>query len=199
MGRLLFCLLACLSFPGWAGKSFCCADDNGRQVCGDILPQECYGHAYREISERGNILRHVEAPLTNAQIAQRDLEARRKKAEEKIAIEEKRKSQALLNSYSSEQDIEFIRDRALAEIDSALKHAQERHKEALIYKQQLDNEAEFYKKKALPGELKAKIKNNDIELQTQQAAIATKQKEMAAARARFAEDKKRYGELKRGK
>ena len=26
-----------------AGNLFCCIDTNGKQVCGDLLPQACYG------------------------------------------------------------------------------------------------------------------------------------------------------------
>ena len=199
MGRLLFFLLAGLSFPGWAAKSFCCADENGHQVCGDILPQECYGRAYREMSERGTVLHRVEAPLTAAQRELRDAEEKRKREEERAAIEERRKNQALLNIYSSEKDIDFMRDRALADIDIARRQAQDRYKEALLQKQKLDNEAEFYKKKTLPYELKTQMKGNDIELQANQAAMETKQKEMEAVRARFAEDKKRYIDLITGK
>ena len=199
MARLLFILLAALSMPGWAAKSFCCSDEKGRQVCGDILPQECYGRAYREMSESGTLLHRVEAPLTAAQRAQRDAEARRKLEEERTASEEKRRNQALLNVYSSEKDIDFMRDRALADLDTALKQAQERHREALQRKQQLDNEAEFYKKKPLPYELKTQMKSNDIELQAQLAAIEAKQKEMDTVRARFADDKKRFVELMRSK
>lgn len=201
MSRLLVLLFlfAGLPFPGWAAKSFCCADENGRQVCGDILPQECYGRAYREMSERGTILHRVEAPLTAAQRELREAEAKRKKEEEHTAIEEKRKNQALLNIYASEKDIDFMRERALTDLDNARKLALERHKEALQRKQQFDNEAEFYKKKPLPYELKTQMKSNDIELQAQQAAMEAKQKEMEAVRARFDEEKKRYIELMRGK
>jgi len=196
---LLFILLAGLSSPGWAAKSFCCNDEKGSQTCGDILPQECYGRAYREISERGTVLHRIEAPLTAAQKELRDAEAKRKKEEERTAIEERRKNLALLNIYSSEKDLDFMRERALADIDSARRQAQGRHKEALLEKRKLDNEAEFYKKKTLPHELQAQMRSNDIEIQAQQAAMAAKEKELEAVRARFAEDKKRYIELLRKK
>ncbi len=196
---LLFLLLAGLPFTGWAAKSFCCNDDKGSQICGDPLPQECYGRAYREMSERGTILRRVEAPLTAAQREQREAEEKRKKEDEKNAIEEKRKNQALQNTYSSERDIDFMRSRALTDLENARKLAMERHKEALSRKKQLDDEAEFYKKKPLPNELKTQMKGNEIELQAQQAAMEAKLKEMEAVRTKFAEDKKRYIELMRRK
>ena len=48
----------------------------------------------------------------------------------------------------------------------------------------------------MPPELSSDIKNNDLELISQQAVAAAKLKEMEAVRARFAEDKKRYLELR---
>ena len=36
---------------GGSGLLYCCNDSNGKQVCGDILPQACYGRAYREIGD----------------------------------------------------------------------------------------------------------------------------------------------------
>ena len=68
---------ALLSLPGLSGSAFaagslfCCNDPNGKQVCSDILPQECLGRAYREIGESGRTLRTVEAPLSAEQRAQR--------------------------------------------------------------------------------------------------------------------------------
>lgn len=196
---LLLLLLAGLPLSGRAAKSFCCDDANGHQACSDILPPECYGRAYREISENGIVLQRVEAPLSAQQKAVRQTEAKKKKEEERAATDERRRNQALLNTYSSVQDIDFVRERALTDLDRARKRALDRLNEALQRKRQLDNEAEFYKKKPMPYELQTQIKSNDIELQAQQAAIDAKQQEMTAVRARFDEEKQRYSELTRGR
>ena len=50
-------LSVALGFSGIAGaapatsgnKFYCCTDTTGKQVCGDILPQACFGRAYREL------------------------------------------------------------------------------------------------------------------------------------------------------
>ena len=74
-----------------AGNLFCCIDTNGKQVCGDLLPQACYGKAYREIGESGRTLRFVEAPLTAEQRAQRAIEEEKRKVEEEKRKEQRRK------------------------------------------------------------------------------------------------------------
>ena len=50
---------------GSSGTLYCCQDANGKQVCGDILPQACYGRGYREIGDGARTVRQVEAPLRN--------------------------------------------------------------------------------------------------------------------------------------
>ena len=54
-----------------APSIFCCNNEAGRQVCGDVLPSACYGRAYRELGYTGRTARTVEAPLTGEQRVQR--------------------------------------------------------------------------------------------------------------------------------
>lgn len=181
-----------------AGGTYCCVGANGRRVCGDMLPQECYGRPYREVDSGGNLLRQVDAPLTAEQIAQRRAEAARKKEEERAAMEQKRKDQALLNAYTSEQDIEFMRNRALADADAGSAEVQQKLKDALKRKQTFADELEFYKKKSAPLALTEQIKANESEIKAQQAAVDAKAKEREKVNQRFDEEKKRYLELSHG-
>jgi len=192
------CLLV-LQIPSvYAGKTYCCTDERGHQVCGDSLPRECFGHAYRELSERGTLLRQVDAPLTPEQQAQREAAAANKKKEERAAMEERRKNQALINTYTSEKDVDIARDRTLADIENRAKEAQAKYNEAVKRKQKLEAEMEFYKKKPVPTELKEQIKAAETEIKAQQTAVDAKKQEMDQVRNRFEEEKKRYRELVRG-
>lgn len=192
IGATLFTPLA------YSGKSLCCTDQSGRRACGDMLPQECYGRAYREVDAHGNILRQVEAPMTAEQIAQRDAKLQRQKEEEHAAMEQKRKDQALLNTYAGESDIEFMRSRALAEVEVVAKDARNKLNEALKRKKTLDGELEFYKKNPVPTSLKEQIKSTDVEIKAQQSAIDAKTKDKEKVNNRFDEEKKRYFELTHG-
>jgi len=181
-----------------AAKSYCCSDERGRQVCGDSLPKECYGRAYREVSERGTTLRQVEAPMTAEQQAKRDAELAIKKKQEQAALEEKRKNQALLNTYASEKDVDLARARALADVENRTKEVQAKYNEAVKRKQKLEGEREFYQKKPMPPELTEQIKASEAEIKAQQNAIDAKKQEMEQVRVRFDAEKKRYLELIRG-
>jgi hypothetical protein len=195
---LALLLMTALVPPADAAKSYCCSDERGRQVCGDSLPRECYGRAYREVSESGTTLRQVEAPMTAEQQAKRDAELAAKKKEERAAIEEKRKNQALLNTYSSEKDVDLARARALADVENRGKEVQSKYNEAVKRKQKLEGEREFYQKKPMPPELTEQIRASEAEIKAQQKAIEAKKQEMEQVRIRFDEERKRYLDLIRG-
>ena len=195
--RLCAALLAgvALSLPA-AARTYCCTDKSGHKVCGDTLPEQCEDRAYKEFGEKG--VRTVEAPLTAEQRTQRDAEAARKKEAERAASDQKRKDQALLNTYGNEKDIDLFRDRAIADIESSGKQAQEKYDAAIKRKRQLEKELEFYAKKPVPGSLQSQIKENEIEIQAQTKAIDGKNKAIENTRARFEDDRKRYRALMDG-
>lgn len=192
--RLVAALLigAGLSLP-LAAKTYCCTDKDGHRVCGDIMPEQCADRAYKEFGDKG--VRSYEAPLTAEQRAQREAAAAKKKEEDRIAGEQRRRDQALLNTYGSEKDIDILRDRAVADVEAIGQQAQEKYDVAQKRKVQLEKELEFYAKKPVPGALKSQIKENELEIEAQKKAIEDKDKAVQATRARFEEDRKRYRAL----
>jgi hypothetical protein len=196
-------LLAAVLLPSQsaaqARTTYCCTGDNGRQICSDVLPEQCYGKAYREVNSRGMTVKKVEAPLTPEQRAVREAEAKQAREEELRRKEEDRRNRALLTTYSSEQDIDYARDRAVADIEKNIKAAQEKLAELNKRKQHLEEEAEFYKKKGPPPQLQAQMRDNDAEIKGQQAAIDARNKEIEAVRKRYEDEKLRYRELTRAR
>lgn len=176
-----------------AARTFCCTDAKGRKICGDSLPEQCEDRAYKEFG--GGKVRNVEAPLTPEQKAAREVAEARKKEEERVVAEAKRRDQALLNTYGNEKDIDLMRDRAIAEKEVAGKQAREKYEAALKRKKALERELEFYAKKPVPANLKAQIQANETEIAAQTQAVEDKNKEIEAVRAKFEDDRKRYREL----
>jgi hypothetical protein len=187
--------LSC-AIPASAATMYCCTDANGRKACGDILPPACYGRAYREINEKGT--HEVEAPLTPEQRTAREAELKKKKQDEQQATAERLRNRALLDTYGSVDDIDFVRDRTLADLQKGVNQAQEKVNEALKTKQSLDREAEFYKKKSMPDQLSTQILGNTKELQATQESLKLHQKEVDEVRARFEAERKHYIELTGG-
>jgi hypothetical protein len=182
-----------LAVPAFA-KITCC-EVNGQRVCGDPVPPQCYDKARKEFG-KGGATKEIEAPLTAEQAAAREEEKARKKEEEKKIAEQKRRDRALLDSYTTEKDIDKARERAIAEIEKNAEQANNRLDAALKRQKKLEQEKEFYAKKPLPAQLAAQVKDNEAEIAAQQKALAQKDADIAAVRERYEADKQRYLQLK---
>jgi hypothetical protein len=176
-------------------RMYKCKDDKGKTYYTQTPPAECQGKEMDEMSKQGTIVKKREAALTPEQIAAREAEDKRKKEEDLAAKEEKRKNQALLNTYASEKDIEDGRERALKQAEDATKETEKHVAEAQKRAQTLATEKEFYLKKPMPKKLQDDIKNNEIDLKGYQEALAAKKKELGEINAKYDADKRRYLEL----
>ena len=83
--------------PAQAGNFYCCQDPtSGRRVCGDVLPDQCKGRAFKIIDGAGNIIREEGPPLTAEQKTQIEVDSKRKKELEEFQRTHRRKDAALL-------------------------------------------------------------------------------------------------------
>ncbi len=192
---LLLLLAGSASTGQTAARILCCHDDAGKQHCGDTLPSICYGRGYREIGDSGRPARVIAAPLTAEQRAQRAAEEQRKREEERLFNEQRRKDQALLNTYSSEKDIEILRNRADRELASAIRAANERIAEIRARRKKFEDEAEFYQHRKLPADVAKGLRDADFEILAQESVIEAKKKDQETTRQKYDEDLRRFIEL----
>jgi len=178
-----------------AARIFCCHDETGKQVCGDILPSACYGRAYRELGQSGRTSRLVDAPLTAEERAAKAAEERQQQERERLENEQRRKDQALLNTYGSEKDIEVMRSRTLGDLDTAIKAAEERIVEIRKRRKTFENEAEFYRNRRLPAEVAKGLRDADYEIRAQESVIDSKRKDQDAVRLKYDEDLRRFRDI----
>ena len=182
-------------------RMYKCVDAKGKVYYTQVPPPECLGRDTQELNKSGTLIRKkpVATPLSPAQEQAREAERRKKIEDEERSREERRKNLALLNTYSSEKDIEEARARALAEAQTAITDTQRAIEGAQKRHQELEAEKEFYVKKPMPFKLKQEIANNDIEIQNQIVLLDAKKKEISTINAKYDEDKRRYVELTSGK
>ena len=192
----LIVLLASLSTqaaaPAGPSRIYCC---EGGRVCADSLPEQCRGKAYRILDSGGNVLKEVGPPLTPEQKAQAAAEVQRKKELEEQAKEQRRKDQALLDTYATPQDIDMAQQKAEADVNLAMKGAEERIAAARKQRKKFEDEAEFYKKKTVPPEVAKGLRDADHEIKTQQELLDVKKGDAATIKAKYDADRKRYSEL----
>lgn len=179
-----------------AGEFYCCANPaNGRRICADTLPEQCRGRAYRILDSRGNLLKEVGPPLTPEEKAELAAESRRAKQRADIAQEQRRKDQALLDTYASPQDIDLAQNKAEADVKLALQDTQSRIDEARKRLEKAKAEAEFYRKKAMPAELAKDLRTLEHEIRIQQELLEVKKREFDLVKAKYDADRKRYYEI----
>ena len=194
LGVLVATLGFCASAAA-AGNLYCCHDAAGKQVCGDLLPHACYGRAYREIGSTGHTVRTVEAPLTAEQRVEREEEEAQLKIEEAAKREQRRKDQALLNTYSSEKEIELLRSRAKGDVQKAIAVAEAKIGEIRVRRKKYEDEAEFYKKTEMPAEVRKGLLDTDFEIKAQELVIESKTKELEIIREKYDEDLNRFRDI----
>jgi len=176
-------------------RMYKCVDARGKVYYTQVPPRECLGRDTQELNQSGTVMRKTERPPTPAEIQAREAERTKKAEADERAKEERRKNTALLNTYSSEKDIEDQRGRALKEAQEAIEATEKSIVGAQKRQMELEAEKEFYVKKPMPAKLRQEIGNVDIEIKNSTALLEAKKKEISAINAKYDEDKRRYAEL----
>jgi hypothetical protein len=181
-----------------AARTFCCADGQGKRICSDVLPDVCVNKPYSEFNERGIRGPDHDAPLTDAQMAARDAEAKKKRDADKVALDQQRRDQALLSTYATEADLNAGRDRAVGEVERNIKQVQDKLDLALKDQKKLANDVSQYKAKGeeIPQDVKEQVSRNNLEVKGQQEALVNKKQEVEQIKAKFETDRGRLRELR---
>ena len=180
-------------------RMYKCVDARGKVYYTQVPPPECLGRDTQELNKSGTLIRKNPAAMSPAQEQAREAERKKKIEDEERSKEERRKNLALLNTYSSEKDIEDARTRALKEAQGAIEDTERVIAGAKKRHQELEVEKEFYVKKPMPFKLKQEITNNEIEIKNQTSLLDAKRKEINTINAKYDEDKRRYVDLTSGK
>jgi hypothetical protein len=193
-----FVLLVCaaaLAGPAAAQKLYKYTDANGKVVYTDKMPSESAGKPNEQLNRQGTVTKRNEGAPTPEQLAAKEADRKRKLDEEMAAKEEKRKNIALLNTYPSEQDISEARARALKANAEAVEEAQRKLADVRKRQQELAGEAEFFKKKPMPAQLRQDIQVNEAAIVSHTELVDKKKKESEAINAKYDEDLRRYREV----
>jgi hypothetical protein len=188
--RLALLLIAVQPLAAQA-NTYCC-EANNKTYCDDGVPAACYGKAYRELNRYGVVIKHYAAPLTPAQLAQKEAELVRQRAEEEKRAEQERQDRKLVSMYATLTDLDFGHERQLVDMRKSQQQIEQKLGEAEKKKKKLAGEAEFYKKDKQPAELKTQIEGNEKEILAHKKAIEMRGQEIGAAKVRFDEERQRY-------
>jgi hypothetical protein len=203
------CLLLALLYAPFAGAEYKCVDEKGITHVGDTPPAGCNNVPMYEM--RGSIVvRKIDATPTPEQLKVRLEEAQKLKEAERAAHEQKRKDMALVNTYSSERELDMTRDRTVEPIRARINSARERMKAVDKRERELEDEMEFYKAgksksvkkgeegktREAPPQLVAELARIKLEKTTLANGVVSHEKEIEDIKAKFDADKRRWVDLK---
>lgn len=201
MMRLWSFLLAALlvAQPAWA-KMYKWVDEQGKTHYGDTIPAQYAGQGSAELNKKGMVIKKTDAALTDEQRREKDEELARQKVEAQKTLEAERRDKALINTYTSEKEMNLARDRNLQAVDAIIKTTQVRIKsvQSKLDSQRKQAAGFVARKKPVPEDIANEQKETERELQHLQDTIKQKQQEQADITARFEADKQRFRELTQG-
>lgn len=189
-------LLLLASSAQAAGNFYCCPDPvTGRRTCSDTVPEACRGKAYKVIDGAGNVLKEVAPPLTAEQKAEAAALARKKQEQEDAAREQRRKDQALLDTYASVRDIDVAQKQAEADLQQAITAANAQIDVIRIQRKKFENEAEFYKKSTMPPDVARGLREADYGIKLLEETREVKRRDFQSVKAKYDSDRRRYLEI----
>ncbi len=192
-------LLALPALPA-AARTFKWVDEKGITHYGDSIPVQYKDQGNVELNKRGVVIRKNMPALTDAQIKQRDDDIAKQKLEEQKKVGQRRMDAALLNTYTSETEIDLKRDRDMRQAEATIQTIKLNSELAQVRLDELNKRAATVTRnnKPVPASLNEEIARAKAEKQHQENLSSLKLQEMESMRARYDEYKRRYAELRSG-
>jgi len=180
-------------------QSYRCTGKDGKKYYGSAVPPQCLGMPVEQLSAQGLVVKRFDAAASAAEREKKIADEEQRKKRELVAKEESRRNRALLATYTSDEDIEQGRARALKENEIALKEIERRIEGLKNRQQDLKKELDFFQgKNKPPAKLEQDMKSAEFDIKTQEGLLAARRKEVDLINARYNDDKKRYNELTKG-
>jgi DNA repair exonuclease SbcCD ATPase subunit len=182
-------LFAAISLNAEA-KLYKWVDENGTTHYGETIPPK---YANRDVKsfDKGRVQERETLKDKNANTdTKKILSAEEEQAE--------RRDNALINTYSSEKEIDLSRDRNLQQVEARISSYSTLLKSANENLTSLQQEQERIAKqnRKTPKSLEEDLENAKLRIEQFQANLDTNKAELEAVKARYAADKARYRELK---
>jgi len=180
-----------------SGKMFKWVDEHGVTHYGQSIPPEYQDQAATEMNRRGIAVRRIDASSTPEERRALELKLERQREEQKRLAEQRRRDQALMNTYGSADEIDVARERNLAVPIQALRNLEPRLKKAQARVAGLEAKRdELTKAGKTPSEyLLEDIEGGKREVDGLRADMDRHAAQIATIRTRYEADRKRFIEL----
>lgn len=157
---------------------YTCVDGQGRRITSDRPIRECLDREQAELNRDGSTRRKLPPSLTADERAAAEDAARRKFAAESTRNDAIRRDRNLMARYKDEASHNKAREGALDVVRKSVKSSQQRLADLEQERKALQAEAEFYKGKELPRQLKVQFEANAVTTEAQRSLVATHEAEL---------------------
>jgi hypothetical protein len=176
-----------------------CKDATGQWHYGDSAAQECAKSKITVMSDEGTTKKVIAAPPTEQELKEREAHQETEAAEKQRAADQAKKDALLLSTYGGEDDIIYIRDRKIAQIESSIKASEETLKNlrAALVRMEAQATDEGKGDKAADQSTVKNIEQTKKQIARHEGVVAEKRKEQEALRKQYADEMERYREIKK--
>jgi hypothetical protein len=183
-----------------AAKIYKWTDERGVTHYGEVIPPEYKDQAAQEMSPHGITIRKWDSAsptMTPEQRKAAEDKAVREREERQRVFEQRRRDVALVNTYTSTQEIDAARERTLQLPSQAIRGLEPRLKKAQDRLTGLEQQAAGLVKagKRVPDVVESDIADQKIEVDTIRAEIERHKAQIEIIKAKYEQDKKRYLEV----
>jgi hypothetical protein len=171
-------------------------DEKGITHYGETIPPEYADRDRAELNKSGRTIKTIEVPTAAERKAQK-MADEKKRADEKAALEKKRRDLTLTSTYSSVSEIDLARNRSLQQVNARINNNTSQLKMEGDNLLGLQKESEQYTKanKQIPSALQDELKDTQVRVDRLQKNLDKSLAEKAVVEARYDADKARYQEL----
>ncbi len=188
--------LALGALPAAAAGVYKWTDDQGNVHYSDQMPADAVNKGGAVFDKQGRQIKKIDPTLTPAQAKAKEIEDERARVVAKAQEDKMRRDIALTHSYTSEEEIDFARTRALQAIESQLKSAETYVSELSKRQQELKKSKLAYGDKPVPASIENELAGLDEELLRQDKVLAQRRAEITAIIVKYEGDKLRWRELR---
>ena len=190
-----FIAAAVLAAAAWGAGTYKWTDDQGVVHYSDKAPPEMPTKGATVLDKQARAVKKIDPPLSPEETKAKADQVERERALAKTRDEQARKDRALMQSYTSENEIDLARNRALATIDTQIKSAQIYSADLARRQKDLGKRKEGYAGKPIPIELERESVSVEEELSRQTILLRQKQEELTMVAARYDTIKQRWREI----
>jgi Domain of unknown function (DUF4124) len=194
---LLAGLMLCGLFTGAASaKLFKWVDDQGVTHLGDTIPPEYAEKNNVLMNEKGRVVKKNIAATAEEKLAAKE-KAEQKRNEDQIKLDQKRRDQALLNTYSNEKEIDLARARNLQQVEARINsiHLLQASAQESLAGYRKEREGLVRANKKIPDSLQSDVSLAERKLEKLKGELLVAEEKSAAVKANSDAEKVRYLEL----